>query len=217
MGNSPNGEGVETSAAISKFYSSETWIEGRAEDQLAQVAHWDGMQHIAAFPDLHPGRHGPVGGAAFLADRLYPQLVGPDIGCGMALYRLDLPRRKLRLDKAARRLRTLEGGVESEAAMQAMADAGLSGTLSPFGLGTLGGGNHFCEVQVIEDILDADAARALNLSRGHLCLLIHTGSRGHGAGIFTGIEDSWRKGFNAISLRDRPILPCTTRRQPGRV
>ena len=87
MGNPISGERSAVRAPISTFYSRETWIEGRAEDQLAQVAGWPGMRAVAGFPDLHPGRFGPVG-AAFLADRIWPQLVGPDIGCGIALFRL---------------------------------------------------------------------------------------------------------------------------------
>ncbi|MEM0908518.1 MAG: RtcB family protein, partial [Pseudomonadota bacterium] len=71
---------------VHHFYGADTWIEGRAEDQLATVSHWPGVSAVAGFPDLHPGRFGPVG-AAFLAERIYPQLIGPDIGCGMALFR----------------------------------------------------------------------------------------------------------------------------------
>ena len=58
-------------------------------------------------PDLHPGKYGPVG-CSILADRIHPQLVGSDIGCGMGLFQLDLAVRKLRVDKAAGRLRALD-------------------------------------------------------------------------------------------------------------
>ena len=85
MGNPISGERRAAGAQVSKFYSRATWIDGRAEEQLEQVAGWPGMKAVAGFPDLHPGRFGPVG-AAFLADRIWPQLVGPDIGCGMALF-----------------------------------------------------------------------------------------------------------------------------------
>lgn len=185
MGNSP----IAAPARVCEFYSDGAWIEGRAVDQLNEVAGWPGMGAVAGFPDLHPGRHGPVGGA-FLADRIYPQLIGPDIGCGMALYRLDLPRRKLKLDKAARRLEVLEDGTAAEEAHAALAGTEAE-LLGPQGLGTLGGGNHFCELQVVQEVADT----APGLAPGDLCLLVHTGSRGHGAGVFTRIENSWKAGF----------------------
>ena len=92
--------------SITPFYSSGAWIDGRAEDQLNKVATWRGVTKIAAFPDLHPGKYGPVG-CAVLADRIYPQLIGNDIGCGMSLFQLDLPKRKFKLEKAVRRIRVL--------------------------------------------------------------------------------------------------------------
>ena len=206
MGNSPDGALVAAGPArVSTFYGSETWIEGRAEDQLQHVAGWHGMQAIAAFPDLHPGRHGPVG-AAFLADRIYPQLVGPDIGCGMALYRLDLHRRKLKIDKAARRLRILEDGANEDRAEDALRDAELEDLLSPGGLGTIGGGNHFCEVQAVEEIFSPEVASSAGLSEGQVCLLVHTGSRNLGAGIFTGLEARWVSGYAAGSAEAKDYL-----------
>jgi tRNA-splicing ligase RtcB len=47
-------------------------------------------------------------------------------------------------------------------------------------LGTLGSGNHFCEVQVVEEVYDPEAARALGLDRDVITVTIHTGSRGLG-------------------------------------
>jgi len=47
-------------------------------------------------------------------------------------------------------------------------------------LGTLGSGNHFLEVQTVEEVLDGPAAAAMDLEPGGLTVLIHTGSRGLG-------------------------------------
>jgi len=52
-------------------------------------------------------------------------------------------------------------------------------------LGTLGGGNHFLEVQVVDEVRDEAAARALGLSEGQLTVLVHTGSRGLGHQVCT--------------------------------
>jgi tRNA-splicing ligase RtcB len=46
--------------------------------------------------------------------------------------------------------------------------------------GTLGGGNHFLEVQVVEAIFDADVAAAFGLELNQVCVMIHSGSRGLG-------------------------------------
>lgn len=47
-------------------------------------------------------------------------------------------------------------------------------------LGSLGAGNHFLEIQVVEEIFDQRAANALRLAEGQVCVMIHTGSRGIG-------------------------------------
>ena len=47
-------------------------------------------------------------------------------------------------------------------------------------LGTLGSGNHFLEVQYIDEIYDEEAARAYGLDLGQVTVLIHSGSRGLG-------------------------------------
>src|SRR6056297_734942 len=46
--------------------------------------------------------------------------------------------------------------------------------------GTLGSGNHFAEVQIVDRIFDEDAARKLGLEKGKVTFMIHTGSRGLG-------------------------------------
>jgi tRNA-splicing ligase RtcB len=46
--------------------------------------------------------------------------------------------------------------------------------------GTLGSGNHFLEVQVVEEILDEEAAQVMGLRQGGICVMIHSGSRGLG-------------------------------------
>lgn len=46
--------------------------------------------------------------------------------------------------------------------------------------GTLGSGNHFLEVQYVEHIDDAPAAKAMGLEKGYVTVLIHSGSRGLG-------------------------------------
>jgi tRNA-splicing ligase RtcB (3'-phosphate/5'-hydroxy nucleic acid ligase) len=52
-------------------------------------------------------------------------------------------------------------------------------------LGTLGSGNHFLEVQVVDEVFDADAAGTLGIHRGQVTVMIHTGSRGFGHQVCT--------------------------------
>lgn len=47
-------------------------------------------------------------------------------------------------------------------------------------LGSLGSGNHFCELGYVDEIFDNDAAAAYGLERGQVTIMIHSGSRGLG-------------------------------------
>lgn len=47
-------------------------------------------------------------------------------------------------------------------------------------LGTLGSGNHFLEIEVVQEIFDEPAAQAFGLRKGQIVVMIHTGSRGLG-------------------------------------
>lgn len=65
--------------------SSKSWIEGEALRQLKNALELPGMRFVIGLPDLHPGKGNPIG-AAFVSEcRLYPFLVGNDIGCGIGL------------------------------------------------------------------------------------------------------------------------------------
>jgi tRNA-splicing ligase RtcB len=53
-------------------------------------------------------------------------------------------------------------------------------------LGTLGSGNHFVEVEIVDEIYDRDAATAMGINEiGQVLVLIHTGSRGFGHQVCT--------------------------------
>lgn len=51
--------------------------------------------------------------------------------------------------------------------------------------GTLGAGNHFIEVQLVDEIYDEAAARAYGVHKGQLCIMAHSGSRGLGHQVCT--------------------------------
>ncbi|WP_141594109.1 MULTISPECIES: RtcB family protein [unclassified Myxococcus] len=74
-------------------------------------------------------------------------------------------------------------------------------------LGTLGGGNHFLEVQRVERVLDSEAAPALGLFEGQLTVLIHTGSRGLGHQVCTDAVRTMDRALarEGIQLVDRQL------------
>jgi tRNA-splicing ligase RtcB len=82
-------------------------------------------------------------------------------------------------------------------------------------LGTIGSGNHFVEVQRVERVYDASAARALGLHEGQLTVLIHTGSRGLGHQVCTDYVRQMDAAMAryGIELPDRE-LACTPFRSP---
>ena len=48
-------------------------------------------------------------------------------------------------------------------------------------MGTLGAGNHYAEIQVVEEVFDQAAARKMGIDKvGQVCVMIHSGSRGLG-------------------------------------
>lgn len=84
-------------------------------------------------------------------------------------------------------------------------------------LGTLGGGNHFIEVDLITDIFDEQAARVMGLYQGELVVQIHTGSRGFGHQICT---DFVRRLQGAVSkygikLPDKQLVCAPIRSEEG--
>lgn len=78
-------------------------------------------------------------------------------------------------------------------------------------LGTLGSGNHYAEVQVVTDIYDEQAAKAMGINQvGQICVMIHCGSRGLGHQIADDSIKNMEKAMarDGIKLND-PMLACT--------
>ena len=73
---------------------------------------------------------------------------------------------------------TEDGGVMAGADPEKVSDRALERGKDQ--LGTLGSGNHFLEIEVVEEIFDAAAAAAFGLEKGQICVMIHSGSRGLG-------------------------------------
>ncbi len=85
-------------------------------------------------------------------------------------------------------------------------------------LGTLGSGNHFLEVQVVEEIFDGKVADVLGIHKEQVLVMIHTGSRGFGYQVcddYLRVMDSAAKKYN-ISLPDRQLACAPLDSDEGR-
>jgi tRNA-splicing ligase RtcB len=82
-------------------------------------------------------------------------------------------------------------------------------------LGTLGAGNHFLEIQVVEEIFDPEAAGAFGIFPGQITVMIHSGSRGLGHQVCTDFIEIMNRavGRYGISLPDRQLC-CAPIRSP---
>jgi tRNA-splicing ligase RtcB len=144
------------------------------------------IDHVALMPDAHQGYGMPIGGVLFAERAVVPYAIGVDIGCGVTLAETDLTVESLKLDEHENVLEaivagvptgfgTLEVPVDREVAEAAMGVAKpLSVRAAWFErvlsqLGTLGGGNHFLEIQRDEV--------------GTLFVMLHSGSRSLGKAI----------------------------------
>lgn len=85
-------------------------------------------------------------------------------------------------------------------------------------LGSLGGGNHFVEVQVVEEVVDEGGAAAFGLHAGQLVAMIHTGSRGLGHQVCTDHVRAIEHAMDAagISVPDRQLACAPVESRPGR-
>ncbi len=84
--------------------------------------------------------------------------------------------------------------------------------------GTLGGGNHFVEIQVVDQIFDPAAAEVLGLSTGAVTVMIHTGSRGLGHQVCSDYIRSLRSVPEkyGIKLPDRQLVCAPVKSEQGR-
>lgn len=162
-----------------------------------------GIVHAVAQPDLHPGTKFPIGAVFVSEGWIHPPLIGGDIGCGMAWYKTKLSASQVEGDKGrkvAEKLRGLEGAWRTQSnRVTWLTDASISdesaatsvsaGEQWDAALGTIGAGNHFAEIQVVEEVLEGDwqpgSSRVEQgmLHEGEVVLLVHSGSRGYGGDI----------------------------------
>ena len=157
-------------------------IEDGAMEQVKNLANLPfAFKHIAIMPDSHQGYGMPIGGVLATQNVIIPNAVGVDIGCGMCAVKTSLTEIDTEvLKKIMGEIRkAIPVGFNKHKVKQ---DLGFmprhSGNLDDrpivkreyenafYSVGTLGGGNHFIEIQKGND--------------GHIWIMIHSGSRNLG-------------------------------------
>ncbi len=157
--------------------SKKNWIDTRSVETLEKITHFKGVQKVVGLPDLSVGRV-PNGMAVLTTERIYPHLIGGDIGCGMSLFEMQLnstKAKKIKVDKFEKRIKKLES--LDDIALEQTSNLG-------YNLGSIGKGNHFAELHLVHEVKDAEAFKKYNLSESSLYGLVHSGSRGFGQMVF---------------------------------
>jgi tRNA-splicing ligase RtcB len=157
------------------------WLDDIEPGALAQAKNLANLpfafKWIAIMPDCHEGFGMPIGGVLATDGMIVPNAVGVDIGCGMyaaqtSLFELDSETIRLFLNRVRAVVPLGFEHQHSDQPWRGFADAPdiriIQEELKSAHrqLGTLGGGNHFIEVQMGDD--------------GHIWLMIHSGSRNFG-------------------------------------
>ena len=149
-------------------------VEDEAIEQIRRMCDYDFTENskIRIMPDVHAGKGCTIGTTMTVTDKVVPNIVGVDIGCGM--YTVNLGKGDIdlaKLDEAAHfvpsGMNIWEGRQEKFDLQELRCYRSLKNTKwLERSLGTLGGGNHFIEVDKASD--------------GFNYLVIHTGSRNLG-------------------------------------
>ncbi|MCI5151236.1 MAG: RNA ligase RtcB family protein, partial [Candidatus Electrothrix sp. MAN1_4] len=112
-------------------------------------------------------------------------------GCGVGLWQTDLKRRKAKRDRWVKKLHGLEEPWQGDPALW-LAQEGLAPSAWDAALGTIGGGNHFAELQAIFSVEDEEIFSQAGLEKKNLFLLVHSGSRGLGQYILSQHIEQYR-------------------------
>ena len=158
-------------------------VEDEAVEQIRRMCDYEFTQNskIRIMPDVHAGKGCTIGTTMTVTDKVVPNIVGVDIGCGM--YTVNLGKGNIdfeKLDEAAHfipsGMNIWEGRQERFDLQELRCYRSLKNTKwLERSLGTLGGGNHFIEVDRASD--------------GTNYLVIHTGSRNLGKQVCECYQD----------------------------
>ena len=198
-----------------------SWCENCEEGAVKQavnLAHHPALvSHVALMPDAHQGYGMPIGGVVAAKGAVIPAAVGVDIGCGMIATETDIPAevfaemsfRRAFQEKLKERIPVGEGeshrvtqdweGFEEYTAHNGMRSNLWPSRLDRKNLGTLGGGNHFIELQKTTALDGAGGPEG----GSKVWLMIHSGSRNLGKRI----EEHYHRMASRLCERFHSPLP----------
>ena len=195
------------------------WLDDIEPQTLAQAVNLANLpfivSHVAVMPDAHLGYGMPIGGVIATDAVVIPNAVGVDIGCGMCAVRTTLKAIATdRLQEIVKQVRTLvpvgfkhHQRRQDKSLMPPLPDGFKKKDLPVVNreynnaltqLGTLGGGNHFIEIQQGSD--------------GFVWLMLHSGSRNLGFKVADyynrrALELNRRRGEVPAAARELAFLP----------
>lgn len=149
-------------------------IEGQAVSQIIELCNQEFVKDsiIRIMPDTHAGAGCTIGTTMTISDKIVPNLVGVDIGCGMEAVKLKVRKLDLgELDSIIRKnipsgfdIRTKVHKYEKKVDLENLkCIKHVNLRRASLSIGTLGGGNHFIEVDMDRE--------------GQYWLVVHSGSR----------------------------------------
>ena len=83
-------------------------------------------------------------------------------------------------------------------------------------LGTLGAGNHFIDIQVVDEIFDEKVAEVFGLKKGNTCIMIHCGSRGLGHQVATDYLKLFEEKLGTKGLADKELVNAPINSELGK-
>ncbi|CAA6827135.1 MAG: Protein with similarity to RtcB [uncultured Sulfurovum sp.] len=178
--------------------SSRNWIDSRSVETLENITAFKGVKKVVGLPDLSVGRV-PNGMAVLTKNRIYPHLIGGDIGCGMSLFEIKGKSKKIKIEKFEKRLNKLES----------LDDVRLEEEVNlGYNLGSIGKGNHFIELHLVNEVKDERVFRHSNLDETSLYCLVHSGSRAFGQIVFDTVAGKYdpNEGLDEQSLEAQAYL-----------
>jgi len=111
-------------------------------------------------------------------------------------------------------LHTEEEGRMKEARADAVSDRAMKRGIGQ--LGTLGAGNHFLEMQYVDEIFDEKIAKEFGIKKGQVTIMVHCGSRGLGHQIASDYIQLMEKEYGFENLPDRELVNAPIKSKLGK-
>jgi len=111
-------------------------------------------------------------------------------------------------------LHTEEEGCMKEANPEKVSERAISRGIGQ--LGTLGAGNHFLEVQYVDEIFDEKTANILGLKKDQVTIMVHCGSRGFGHQVASDYIKKMENEYGFKDLPDRELINAPVKSQLGK-